>query len=143
VARAILLAAAIALTTAGLVALAIAILAADRLAALIPPLVIDIDALRGAVIAIGGGFIVLGVVHGLVLVGLRQGRRVAWTVGVLLGAGMSALCVALTAAAATTAVTDPGRALAFLGGALAAGIGAVAYGMTAWQLIRERQGSAD
>jgi hypothetical protein len=137
VARPVLLAAAIALVTAGAIALGIALLAAEQLFALLPPLTIDIDALRGAIVALGAGLTALGVVHVLVLVGLRAGRRVAWTAGTLLAAGMASTCVALAAASATSAVADPGRWIAFAGGALAAAIGAVAYGVAAWQLVAE------
>ena len=142
-ARSVLLAGGIAWLVAGLSILGAAAFAADRLLQLLPPLTIDADALRGAATAMAIGVLLVGLAHVSVLLAMRAGRRGADSAGVLLAACLTALLVAISAAAATSAVATPERAVAFIIGALAAGIGAVAYGFAAALLIGElRSGSA-
>lgn len=138
-ARAILLVAAIGWLAAGVVAGVIAAVGAEALERLLPPLAIDTDALRGAITAVAVGLVGLGVVHGLVLVGMRAAMRPARTAAILLSAVLATLLVALAVAAITSAVVDPSNAGWLAVGAAAAGIGAVGYGLVTVRLVAEHR----
>jgi hypothetical protein len=139
VARALLLATGVAWLVAGLAGLAFAALGTEMLERALPPLVIDTDALRGAIVAVAVGLAVVGAAHLAVVAALRAGHRVAWTVGILMTALLCATLVAVAAAAATSAVADPSRALAYLAGTAGSAAGAVAYGLVAARLVAERR----
>lgn len=142
--RSLLLALGLAWLAAGIGGLVLALLGTERLEAILPPLVIDTDALRGTIVAVSVGVLLVGAWHLALLAGLRAHRSLAWTVGILGCALMAATFVALSATAATSAAADPDRAGAFLVGAAGAGAGAVAYAMLAARLIGERRsGSLD
>lgn len=141
--RAILLAATIAWGGAAVLTLGLAALGADRLEGLLPPLSIDTDALRGALVAVGVAMGLTAAVHGVVVIGLRAGRRWAWSAGILLAAVLTATFVALAAAALTSAMTTPASAPLLVGAGIGASVGATAYGLVAARLVGElRAGSA-
>lgn len=137
-ARALILVTAATWLLAGLAGLVLAALGTERLERALPPLVIDTDALRAAIVAVAVGLLVVGAIHLSILVGLRTGRRLAWTAGILLAALMMMTLLALAAASATSAVADPERAVAYLAGAAGAVLGAVAYGFVTARLVAER-----
>ena len=142
-ARAILLAATIAWGVAALLMLVLAAVGADRLEGALPPLSIDTDALRGALVAVGTAMALTAGAHMFVAVGLRTGRRRAWSAGILLAAVLAATFVALAAAAFTSAIATPASAPALAGAGIGAVIGAVAYGVVTAGLVGElRSGSA-
>jgi hypothetical protein len=144
VTRTLLLATAMTWLIAGTGGLVLAVVGTEALEAALPPLVIDTDALRAAIVAVAVGLLAVGLLHLVILAGLRARRRLAWTAGVLFAALLCATLVALAAASATSAVADPGRALAYLLGAVGATVGAVAYGAVTARLISERRAeSAD
>lgn len=134
-----LLALGVAWVVMGIGGLGLAALGTERLEAVLPPLAIDTEALRGAIVAVSAGVLGIGVGHLAILLGLRMHRPLAWTVGILGGALMSATLIALAATSGTTAVADPDRALAFTAGALAAAGVAGAYALVTAQLIAERR----
>jgi hypothetical protein len=143
VARAILLAATIAWGVAALLTLALAALGAERLERALPPLSIDTDALRGALVAVAAAMALTAGAHLFVGVGLRAGRRRAWSAGILLAAVLATMFVALAAAAFTSAIATPASALPLVGAGIGASIGAVAYGVVTAGLVGElRSGSA-
>ena len=113
---------------------------ATTLQSLLPPLGIDLDALRGAVTAVSLGVLGIGIVHAAVVVGLRRGGRRATSGALLLSAFLSMLLLALAAAAATTSVTTPENAPGFIAAGLAALVGAIGYGLVASLLVRELRG---
>ncbi len=128
---------------AGLAGIILAAVGTERLEAQLPPLVIDTDALRAAIVAVALALVAVALAHVAVVLGLRAGHRLAWTVGVLMSAMLAAMLVALAAASATSAVADPDRAFAYLVGTLSAGVLALAYGLIAARLVAERRsGSA-
>jgi hypothetical protein len=143
VARAILIAATVAWGVAAALMLGLALLGAERLQGLLPPLSIDTDALRGAVVAMGVAMALAAVAHGVVVVGLRADRRWAWSAGILLAAVLAATFVTLAAASFTSAMATPTSASLLVPAGLGASIGATAYGVVAARLVGElRAGSA-
>jgi hypothetical protein len=141
-ARSLLLAATAAWITAGVAGAVVGSVGAATLQRLLPPLGIDLDALRGAVTAVSLGILGIGVAHAVVVVGLRRGGRRALSAALLLSGFLSVLLVALAAAAATSAATTPANALVFLAAGLAALGGAIGYGLVGSLLVRElRTGS--
>jgi hypothetical protein len=144
VARALLLATGATWVLGGTAGLALAALGTEALERMLPPLAIDTDALRAAIVAVAIALLLVGVLHVLIVAGLRRGRRLAWTSGILMAALLCATLVALAAASATSAAADPGRALSYLAGAVGASLGAAAYGVIAARLVGQRRAeSAD
>ena len=136
-ARALLLAATIVWLVAGVTGIVIGLTSASGIARMLPPLVIDVAALGGAVVAVGFGILAVGLVHAGVLVSLRAGHPLAPSAALLLAITMTTLMLALAAAAATSAVRVPDRALAWLV-ATALALGAAStYGLVAGLLVVE------
>ncbi len=138
-ARAVLLAGAILWALGAVAAALIAAVGVAPLERLLPPLAIDTDALRGAILA---GAVALGVgaaLHGAVLLGLRRRRPRAWTAGILMAALLSATCVALGAAAFTSAIATPASAIALSASGAVAVAAAIGYGVITVGLIGEKR----
>lgn len=143
-ARSLLLVATAAWIVAGAAGVAVGLVGATTLQRILPPLAIDLDALRGAVTAVSVGVLALGLAHALVVAGLRRGGRRAVSVALLLAAFLSAVMLALAAAGATAAVATPASAPAFGAAAFGALVGAVGYGVIVAVLLGEmRSGSVD
>ena len=141
-ARANLLAGAVAWSLAFGIGLGVAVVGADALVAILPPLAIDTDAVRGAATAVAGVLAVGALAHVLVLAGMRGRRRRAWSAAILLCALLLAVFVALGAAAFTSAATNPDSAGQLVIAGLAAMLIAVAYGLATARLVSEmRSGS--
>ena len=136
-ARALLLAATIVWLVAGVIGIVIGLTSAAGIQRMLPPLVIDVAALGGAVVAVGFGILAVGLVHVGVLVALRAGHPLAPSAALLLAATMATLMLALAAAAATSAVRVPDRAAAWLVATAAALGAAAAYGLVAGLLVGE------
>jgi hypothetical protein len=137
VARTLLLAATIVWLVAGIVGIVFGLTSAAGLQRMLPPLVIDLAALGGAVVAVGFGVLAIGLVHAGVVVALRAGLSLARSAALLLAITMTTLMLALAAAAATSAVTVPDRALPWLVATAAALAAASAYGFVAGLLVLE------
>lgn len=118
-------------------ALAVAIIGVERLMELLPPLQVDADAVRGAVLAVAVAFALAAVAHLVVLAGLRSHRRRAWSAGILLAALLAAIFVALAAAAFTSAVAGSGDLVALVGAGVAAVLAALGYGLVTARLVGE------
>jgi hypothetical protein len=142
VARAVLLAGAVTWTLGALGALGLAAIGVETLEGLLPPLAIDTEALRGAIVAVAGALGLGAVVHLAVLLGLRRRRPRAWTAGILLAGLLSTTFVALSAAAVTSAIATPASALALAGAGTAAAVAALAYGVVTAALVAEKRGGA-
>ena len=143
-ARSLLLAAAAAWIAAGAAGIGVGLVGAPTLQRILPPLAIDLDALRGAVTAVSIGVIAIGAAHACVVAGLRRGGRRVLSAALLLSGFLSALLLALAAASATTAVATPASALAFGAAAGGALVGSLGYGAVVGLLLREgRSGSFD
>lgn len=138
-ARTLLLATGVAWLVAGVGGLVLAIVGTEALERTLPPLVIDTDALRAAIVSVAVALLVVGAVHLAILVGLRARRRLAWTAGILMAAFLCTTLVALAAASATSAAADPGRVAAYLAAAAGAAVGAAAYGFVTARLVAERR----
>lgn len=141
-ARAVLVAGAVAWGLAGIAALAIALVGLAWLEGVLPPLAIDADALRGALVAIGIGLLAVGLVHAAVA---RAVRRRSWgsSAAILLDAVLSANLLALSAAALTTMITTPSAVFMLGVAAVVALAAAVAYAVAVVELVMERRsGSA-
>jgi hypothetical protein len=144
VARTLLGAASVVWVVAGIVGIGIGLVGAADLQQRLPPLAIDLSALGGAVVAVSGGVLAVGLIHATVLAGMRRGHRTARSVATVVAAALAALFVALSAAAATSAVNVPERAVILLLAALASIVAAIAYGVVAVLLVAEtRAGSAN
>ncbi|HEY8171305.1 MAG TPA: hypothetical protein VIH24_09460 [Candidatus Limnocylindria bacterium] len=142
-ARLLLIATGVIWLGAGLAGLVLAAIGTERLERLLPPLVIDTDAIRAAIVAVAVAFIVVALAHGAVVLALRVGRPLAWTAGILMSAVLAAVFVALAATAAASAAAEPQRVLAYLAAALGAGLCALAYVVVTARLVNERRaGSA-
>ena len=136
-ARAILGIGAVAWSIGCLGAAGVAIIGVDRLMDLLPPLAVDADAVRGAVIAVGFGFGLAAAAHVAVLVGMRAHRQRAWSAGILLAALLSATFVALATAAFTSAVAGSVPvALVAIAGVVAALV-ALGYALATLRLVVE------
>lgn len=136
-ARTILLVGTIVWLVAGAAGAALAALGTDRLMALLPPLAIDADAVGGALLTVALILVALGCVHAAILVGLRRGRRWAGSAGALLGAVLSAACLALAAAALASGIREAPLAPSLFVAAAAAALAAIGYGLLAVRLTRE------
>jgi hypothetical protein len=136
-ARTLLLAAAIVWLAGGAIGIAIGLLGAPGLQRLLPPLVIDVAALGGAVVAVGFGVLAIGIVHAAVVLALRARQSFARSSALLLALTMTTLMLVLAAAAATSAVTVPVRAPTFLIATVAALFAASAYGLVAGLIVVE------
>jgi hypothetical protein len=125
-----------------LAAIVVAIVGVERLMALLPPLQVDADAVRGAVIAAAVAFAFVAAAHLLVVGGLRAGRRRAWSAGILLAALLTAILVALAAAAFTSIVAGTGEVVVLVLAGIGAAALALAYGLATVHLVGElRAGS--
>ena len=141
-ARALLLTATVVWALGALAAAAVAVFGAQRLEDLLPPLAIDTEALRGAIVAVAVGLALAAAAHLAVLVGLRARLPRAWSAGILLAAVLSVTFVALAAAAATSAIATPASAAVLLIAGAAAGLAALGYGVIVARLVGElRSGS--
>ena len=124
-------------------AVAVAIVGVERLMALLPPLQVDADAVRGAVIAVAVGLGLGAAVHLAVLAGLRAQRHRAWSAGILLAALLAATFVALSAAAFTSAVAGSAPVAPVAVAGIAAALIALGYAFAAVRLVGElRAGTA-
>ena len=134
-ARAILLVASVVWLVAGIVGVGLAAWGTEAIEASLPPLAIDTEALRGAILAVGVSLIGLAGVHAVVLLGIRARARWALTGGVLLAALLTMLCLALGAAAITSAVAEPAQAVPLVAAGAAMGLMTGAYGALTVGLI--------
>ncbi len=121
----------------------VAVLGTESLERVLPPLSIDTDALRGAVTAFAvllGG---VGLIHVLILLGLRARARWAGSAAILVSAAAGMTLLAMAAAAGASAAATPSMAPVLIVGAVGAAIGALAYAAAVWALVEElRSGSA-
>jgi heme/copper-type cytochrome/quinol oxidase subunit 3 len=142
VARAILGIGAVAWSVGCVAAILVAIVGVERLMDLLPPLQVDADAVRGAVVAMAVGCALAAVAHLAVLAGLRAHRRRAWSAGILLAALLAATFVALAAAAfaSLAAASAPFAALAIAG--IAAALAALGYILATVRLVGELRAGA-
>ena len=136
-ARTILRAGAAVWLLSGAAGLALAILGADWLLSVLPPLAIGADALARAVGAFSFGLLVVGAAHVAVLSGLRGGSRWAPSAGILLAAVIAAALISLAAAGLTSAVSLPEAAAVLIGSGIAALLGAALYALAGARLVRE------
>lgn len=141
-ARALLLVGALAWAVGALGAIVLAAVGVEALQSLLPPLAIDTEALRGAIVAVAVALGLGAVVHVAVLAGLRRRRPRAWTAGILLAGLLSTTFVALSAAAFTSAIATPASALALAGAGTAAAVAALGYGVVTAALVAEKRSGA-
>lgn len=136
-ARGILLAATILWSLTGLAGLVVAAVGARALLAALPPLEIDVDALGGAITAVGAVVLGVAVMHGIVLAGVRRHRRLALAAGTLLSALLLVAFLASAAAAVTSLVRTPDLVGPLAAATLAALVGAAGYAFVTVALVRE------
>lgn len=137
--RAVLLAGAMVWGIGSLVAAAVAAIGVETLERLLPSLAIDTEALRGAIVALALGLGLGSAAHAAVLLGLRRGRRRAWTAGILLAGMLAATFVALGASAFTSAIAAPASAVVLTAAGVAASLAALGYGVVAAGLVGEKR----
>lgn len=141
-ARAVIGIGAAAWSVGSLAAAAVALMGVAPLMDLLPPLQVDADAVRGAVIAVAIGLALGAAAHIAVLAGLRAHRARAWSAGILLGALLTATCFALAAAAFTSAADGSAPVALLLIAGIAAATVALAYALAAVRLVDELRGRA-
>lgn len=137
--RAVLLAGAVAWAIGALGAIILAAIGVEWLEASLPPLAIDTDALRGAIVVGAVGLAVGALAHGAILAGLRRRRPRAWTAGILLAALLSTTFIALSTAAFTSAIATPASALALAAAGAAAAVAALGYAVVTIGLVAEKR----
>jgi hypothetical protein len=142
VARAILGIGAAAWSVGCIAAVIVAAVGVERLIDLLPPLQVDAEAVRGAVIVAAVGLAFAAAAHFAVLAGLRAYRRRAWSAGILLGAFLTATFVALAAAAFTSAVAGSGTVVLLALAGIAAALIALGYGLATVRLVGELRAGA-
>ena len=120
-----------------LAAIGVAVLGVQRLMALLPPLQVDAEAVRGAVIVMAVGLGLAAAAHLAVLAGLRAHRRRAWSAGILLGALHAATFVALAAAAFTSAMAGSAPVAVVAIAGIGAAIIALGYALATVRLVGE------
>jgi hypothetical protein len=129
----------------GLAAAAAALIAAiglDRLLALLPPLAIDADAVRGAIVANGIILALVAATHLVALVALDRRLRLAWTAGLLLCALGVAVTIGLMGSAFASAVAEPSMGLPLAVAGIVALAASFAYaGAVAWFVGEIRAGA--
>lgn len=141
-ARAILGVGAVASSIGSLLAIVVAIAGVRRLTALLPPLQIDADAVRGAVIVVATGLALAAVAHLAVLLGLRARRRRAWSAGILLTALVATTFVALAAAAFTSAAAGSAPVSLLISAGVAGALVAIGYSVATMRLVGELRAGA-
>lgn len=136
-ARAILGIGAVAWSIGCIAAAVVAIAGVEPLMDLLPPLQVDAEAVRGAVIVVAVGLALAAAAHLAVLAGLRANRRRAWSAGILLAALLSATFVALAAAAFTSAVVASAPVMLLAVAGVAAAVAALGYALATVRLVGE------
>jgi len=142
VARAILGVGAAVWSVGCLAAVVVALVGVERLMALLPPLQVDAEAVRGAVIVVAVGLALAASAHLAVLAGLRAHRRRAWSAGILLAALLAATFVALAAAAFTSAAAGSAPAALLAAAGVAAALLALGYALVSARLVGELRAGA-
>jgi hypothetical protein len=136
-ARAILGIGAVCWSIGCIAAIVVAIVGVERLMDLLPPLQVDTEAVRGAVVAVAAGFALAAAAHLVILAGLRAYRHRAWSAGILLAGLLAATFVALAAAAFTSAVAGTGAVVVLVIAGAAAALVAVGYALATIRLVAE------
>jgi heme/copper-type cytochrome/quinol oxidase subunit 3 len=142
VTRAVLLVGAVGWALGAVGGILLAAIGVERLEALLPPLAIDTDALRGAIVAGAAGLAVGSVGHVAILLGLRRDLPRAWTAGILWAALLGVTFVALAAAAFTSAIAAPASAVPLVVAGAAAALLALGYGVVTVGLVAEKRAGA-
>lgn len=141
-ARAILLVAAAVWLVAAIAALTIALVGVDWLLGLLPPLIIDADAVRGAIVTMAVAAAAVAGGHALVLTGLRRARRWGSTLAILMSGLLGVLLFALAVAAVTSVAAEASTAAWLLPAAGCAVAAAAAYAMVLVRLVQERRAAS-
>jgi hypothetical protein len=142
VGRAVLAVGAVVWGLAAAAAALVAALGVDRLLAVLPPLLIDADAVRGAAVAMSVALGAAATAHLAVLVALNRRVRLGWTAGLLLSALGTAVCVALAGTAFASAAAEAELALPLAAAGAASLAACVGYAAaTAWFVAEIRAGS--
>lgn len=131
----LLLGAALLLSVAGLVGIALGLFFAPWLYDLLPPVLIDAAAVGGAATAIGVVLLGLAAAHLAAALGLIRGIALLHTPAVVLCVAMAVLSVAWAVAALVSAAAGTGIPAAMLPAALGLGLVACAYSWAARRLI--------
>jgi hypothetical protein len=137
VARAVLVIGSVLTTVGAIGAFLVAATGVERLVALLPPLDVGADAVRGATVAIGFGLGTASVVHLGVLAALRRPGRRSISAAILLASLFAATLTALAAAAFTSAATEASARTLLIAGGAAAVVGAAGYGAAGARLVSE------
>ncbi len=141
-ARAILLAAAVAWVVLAAAAVILALAGVTWLLERLPPLTIDADAVRGATLTIAAAAGLVAAAHALVLVGLSRARRWGSTLAILLTSLLAVLLFALGVAAVTSVAADPSTAAWLLPSAACAGGAAASYSAALARLVADRRSAS-
>jgi hypothetical protein len=136
--RLLLLAAGL-LTAAGVAALVIGLFFGAWLYSLLPPILIDEQAVGGAATAIGVVLLLTGLLHAGAAVGLARGAEMLLTPAIVLCSAMSLLAIGWGVAALVSAASGSGVPAAMLPAAVGLGVVAVAYAWIARRLIGLRR----
>ncbi len=127
---AILLAAGIVLVLAGAASIAVGLFNPELISSQLPPdAAVDAPAVGGAAVALGVAIALLGIVHWITAVALRQGLGVATTGAVVLASTMALLALGFAVAAVVSIASDSAPAIYMVPAAIGLGVGVVGYGI--------------
>ncbi|HET6744666.1 MAG TPA: hypothetical protein VFH90_02325 [Candidatus Limnocylindria bacterium] len=127
------------LAIAGVVGILIGVRFAAWLYSLLPPVLIDVDAVGGAATATGILLLLLAAVHALAAIGLKRRYPRALTPVAVLAASMSLLAIGWAVAALVSAASGSGPPAAMLPAGIGLVLLALAYAWVARWVIGQRQ----
>jgi hypothetical protein len=127
------------LAIAGAAAVVIGTWHSAWLYSLLPPLLIDANAVGGAATASGGALLILGTLHVSTAALAKRGVAVAATAVVVLAALMALLCVGWGVAAVVSALSGSGPAIALLPAGVGLTGAATGYVWTAREVMARRE----
>lgn len=117
--------------------LGISLFGRQRILAALPPLIIDADAIGGALTAIAVAAFAIAAFHAVIAAGLARDRRWARTTGILTASTLAIGFLATSAALAASAVRETALAAPLAAGASVAALAAVGYAIGTVRLVRE------
>ncbi len=123
------------LILAGLGVVAVGLLDPELVSSRIPDEVIDTAAVGGAMVALGCGTALLGLLHLVSVAAVRLNVRGAATGGVVLAAGMAVLAFAFSVAALVSAVAGSAPPILMLPASAGMLLATIAYGLAVVGLI--------
>ena len=136
---AILVAAGIVLVLGGAASIAVGLFNPGLISSQLPPdAAVDAPAVGGAAVALGVATALLGVVHWLTALALRQGLGVAPTAAVVLVSTMAVLALGFAVAAVVSIASGSAPAIYMVPATIGLGVGVLGYALVTAIVLRAR-----